>query len=318
MMLRRIAWFAATLAASALGMSCVGDDLHVRAVSAQGPPTTSIDATLVRVVGRRGTGPGEFVRPTGVSLNALGQAFVVDTGNERVQMFDRYGEYVIELGGFGWDDRQFNQPLGVSAAASLDIWVADTQNRRIAHLDSRLHWLGALDEEVSDGEADDLGFPTDVAEGADGWLWFVDRDDDRLRRLSPYPETADAMGERLRYGRLSDPEGLAIAPDGTIIVADTGNDRLVLFDQFGNMMRSWGEGVLSRPSGVHVTTSGDIVIADTGNRRVLLLNRLLHPVGEIAGVEEPRDVATHRADQLWVTDSQAHRVLIYDLSRTVD
>lgn len=323
--LRTIIRLTLTVAVIALSMGCAGDALSVRANRAAGPPAVAISATHLDVIGSRGTGPRMFVRPSDISTNALGQVFVCDTGNDRIQMFSTAGEYIGEIGGFGWGPQQLNAPTGVSAAASLDVWVADTQNRRIVHLDSRLNWLGVVERETVGTKSRDLGFPTDVAESDEGMLWFVDRDTDRLRRLSPFPETTDRTAEGIGVTELANPSALAICPDGTIVVADTENDRIVLFDMFGTYLRSWGGNALSRPSGVTCTRFGDIVIADTGNHRIVFLNRLGRQIGELGArgmfpgeFQEPRGVTFDRSGRLWVADTGNDRLQVFSVTRATE
>jgi len=319
---RAVPWIALALVSGCAD----ADRLRVQAQKLAVAPSVSITASFARSVGSRGSAVGEFIRPAGISVNTMGRVFVVDAGNDRVQQFDDTGRYISEIGGFGWSDRQFNQPLGISASASLDIWVADTQNRRIVHLDGVLHWLGALDTDASEeGSAQELGYPTDVVESDDGWLWFTDRDTDRLRRLSPYDELIGFTTTAGGSGELSNPMGVAICPDGRIVVADTGNDRLVYYDQFGTVLRTWGEGYLKRPCGVEVTKQGDIIVADTGNHRIVFVNRLGNRVGVLgeqgrgpAMFESPHDVAVDRRNRLWVSDTGNNRLQVFTLDRRVD
>lgn len=313
-------------------IACAGADrLHLQSDTSRIPPATAIRAEFVRIVGGPGAGPGGFVSPVAVSVNAIGQAYVVDRGSDRVVRFEGDGEFVAEAGGFGWGDRQFNAPSGINAAGSLDVWVADTQNRRIVRLNSTLYWLGTITQDVLDGIERDLGYPTDVAVGPDGWLWFTDTDTDRLRRLSPFSETTETTAGFAVAGDLRNPAGLAIGPDGRIVVADTENDRIVLYDGFGNLLRSWGEGIVRRPAGVEVTAQGDVIVADTGNDRVLFLNRLLSIVGTLGGdsVDErvphspasfrgPRDVSVSPRGVLWVADTGNRRLVVFRLVRTTD
>jgi DNA-binding beta-propeller fold protein YncE len=164
----------------------------------------------------------------------------------------------------------------------------------------------------------------DVAVSPDGWLWFTDRDGDRLRLISPFadaPELAAGTGA----GDLTNPGGVAVGPEGNIVVADTNNDRLVFYDRFGNRLRTWGEGLLRRPDGVDITWHGDIVVADTGNDRIVFVNRLWKLVGTFGAsgtgpgsFNGPADVAVDRHGRLWVTDRNNHRVQLFHLERRVD
>jgi hypothetical protein len=68
------------------------------------------------------------------------------------------------------------------------------------------------------------------------------------------------------------PGAVAVAADGTVFVLDTGNFRVVAFDQEGNALREFGRqgqgpGELQRPRGFGV--AGDrVIVVDTGNNRV--------------------------------------------------
>lgn len=48
--------------------------------------------------GRRGGGPGEFLNPTDIAVDAIGRVFVLDTGNRRVQVLSAQGRFVEAIG----------------------------------------------------------------------------------------------------------------------------------------------------------------------------------------------------------------------------
>lgn len=84
--------------------------------------------------------------------------------------------------------------------------------------------------------------------------------------------------------RFEQPLGVAIADDGTIYVADSGNDRICAFDEKGDYLREWGgfgltkplpgtaaswsPGRLNYPTGVDVGDDGLIYVADFHNDQV--------------------------------------------------
>jgi hypothetical protein len=49
---------------------------------------------FLKAIGRKGQGPGEFMRPTGMCLTRDGGVAVADLGNNRIQTFDRAGKPV--------------------------------------------------------------------------------------------------------------------------------------------------------------------------------------------------------------------------------
>ncbi len=76
------------------------------------------------------------------------------------------------------------------------------------------------------------------------------------------------------YSPLQKPQDLFIDSQDRLYVADTGNNRIVLFDRAGKLLRIFEvkESPLSQPQGVFVDGEGLIYVADTGNRRVVKLD----------------------------------------------
>ncbi|MNL77741.1 NHL repeat protein [compost metagenome] len=56
---------------------------------------------------------------------------MVDTGNNRVQRFDRDGRFISEFGNAGRGNGQFDRPYGIDIDKDGYIYVADTGNKRI-------------------------------------------------------------------------------------------------------------------------------------------------------------------------------------------
>jgi len=77
-------------------------------------------------------------------------------------------------------------------------------------------------------------------------------------------------------GTLDTPRGLATERAGTVLVADSGNDRIQRFSSDGNPLdvlgaSGSGPGQLAEPVGVALDGAGRLYVADAGNRRVQLL-----------------------------------------------
>ncbi len=91
--------------------------------------------------GEMGAEPLQFKEPQGISADPNGFLYVADTGNQRIQKLDTSGEFVFEIGGFGWDKEQFDGPMTVVAPNGLDVFVVDHFNQRIERYDKDLHFL---------------------------------------------------------------------------------------------------------------------------------------------------------------------------------
>jgi len=76
-------------------------------------------------------------------------------------------------------------------------------------------------------------------------------------------------------GQLSSPKGLAVLADGRLVVADSGNNRVLLLspagDQLAAVTEAFGKPVKA-PGCAYAAADGRIFVCDTGNDRVLLLD----------------------------------------------
>ena len=100
--------------------------------------------------------------------------------------------------------------------------------------------------------------------------------DDGAIRLRPLPGApqpfTDASGA---FGGLADPIGVAVGPDGTVVILDRAGTRILRYDPcaatFGPLPCLFDTFTLARARDVAITCCGDVVVTDTGNRRVLIL-----------------------------------------------
>jgi len=74
-------------------------------------------------------------------------------------------------------------------------------------------------------------------------------------------------------GQFNKPSGVTVAPDSRVIVADTGNNRIQVFEADGTFVRKWGstgtlDGQFNKPSGVTLASDRRVIVADTGNHRI--------------------------------------------------
>ena len=76
---------------------------------------------------------------TALAVDASGNIFVADAGNNRVQVLDSTGNYLREWGsaaGIPPADGQFITPIGLGVDAIGNVFVCDLGNRRIEKFDS--------------------------------------------------------------------------------------------------------------------------------------------------------------------------------------
>lgn len=124
-----------------------------------------------------------------------------------------------------------------------------------------------------------------------------------------------------------DPQGLAVDPQGRVIVVDRGLNRLALlgFDgQAFTWLGSFAPG-LNAPTGVAAGSQGDLYVADSGSGRIVVLDSAghwlaayTHPDDGYSGVfQDPQGVAVHPDGVIVVADTGNGRVVTIQSARRV-
>lgn len=134
-------------------------------------------------------------------------------------------------------------------------------------------------------------------------------------------------------GQFQNPRDIAVAPDGSLYVADTNNHRIQHITPDGEVLHAWGSfadsskgeapgGTFYEPWGIAVSPDGSVVyVADTWNHRIQSFSasgEFIKTWGFFGQAETPfalwgpRDIAIDRLGNVYVTDTGNKRIIIYD------
>jgi RHS repeat-associated protein len=310
-------------------------DLSPEAVAKWGQSDYPVDATAIfpptqvppkesfgprTSFGSGGPGKGQLSGPRGVATDSNGNVWVADTGNNRIEEFNAKGECVSEFGSSGSGKGQLSGPRGVALDSNGNVWVADTGNNRIEEFNAKGEYLF---EFGSGGmEAAKLNRPGGLTVDSGNRIWVSDTGNNRVARFSASGEYQGA------YTSLKEPTGIA-TQGGAVLVADTGNDRIVslanlfnsppsYFSQFGSS--GSGKGQFSHPEGV-VGAGDGIWVADTGNNRLEQFNYNHEYLAQYGSkgtgegqFEGLSDLAADSSGNLWVADTGNSRIQEWNLA----
>lgn len=132
-------------------------------------------------------------------------------------------------------------------------------------------------------------------------------------------------------GQFQNPRGVAVAPDGSIYVADSRNHRIQHISASGKVLNVWGGfadattgeasgGTFNEPWGVAVGPDGSVYVADTWNHRIQKFTaegQFITMWGYFGQAERPeafwgpRGVAVDAQGRVYVTDTGNKRVVIF-------
>jgi len=81
---------------------------------------------FLRVIGKTGTGPGEFRTPHAIEFDSQGRLIVADRHNHRIQILTKEGKYLAE-----W--REFSRVSGLAIDGNDTIYAADSESEPKRH-----------------------------------------------------------------------------------------------------------------------------------------------------------------------------------------
>ncbi|HKG02534.1 MAG TPA: hypothetical protein VKB03_05085 [Conexibacter sp.] len=260
-------------------------------------------------------------QPRGASPLTGGGFLIADTGNNRIRRVDD-GVITTVAGsgqtGFGGDGdgaqiASLDQPAGVAALPAVvgagggGFLIADTGNNRIRRVSSSgiittVAGTGTAAFTGDGGPATSaaLNAPTSVAPLAGGGFLIADTGNNRIRRVDVDgtirtvagggPAGFGGDGGPAGKALLRAPEGVRALADGSIAIADTGNERVRLVSADGTIRTLVGTGTagfsgdggdpalaqLSHPRAV-AQDGTRLLIADTSNNRVRAVGQRATP-----------------------------------------
>lgn len=173
--------------------------------------------------------------------------------------------------------------------------------------------------------ASDASFsqPHDLALSPDRKLLYVaDMRNNAVKVLDP--ESLRTLGV-IGKGELSLPHDVAFDAAGRLLVADTGNDRIAIYEVSGPQGRLAGEirDGLAAPEGVAAGADGRVYVSNTRSAELVVFadGKKVATVGGpgrgVANFTRPHDVEVDTAGRVYLVDSGNNRVVILDRNLAV-
>jgi predicted membrane-bound mannosyltransferase/streptogramin lyase len=174
-----------------------------------------------------------FWGPRGVAVDGRGNVLVADTGNKRIVIFDKDGNYITEFGTAGFDPGQFDEPVGVAVSSSGTVYVTDTWNQRIQAFtpsEDGTFYFPAQQWDVNGWFGQSLDNKPFIAIGANEHVFITDPEGYRIIEFTPEGQFVRTWGD---YGVGTDEIGLTagvmVDKSGYVWVTDAGNNRILKY-----------------------------------------------------------------------------------------
>ena len=198
-----------------------------------------------------------------------------------------------------------------------------------------------------------LDTPGGIAIASNGDIYFADSHNDVIDLLDRRSVVSRVIGNgtsgfsgdggQAIRAQLDTPDGVAVAPDGDLIVADSHNDRIRRVDRPTRIITTIAgsgengfdgdgkpalEAALNTPNAVFATANGDIYVADTLNNRIRVIDAATGTMRTVAGdggtgetgpigdggpatsahLFMPSDVAVARNGDIYIADVHHNRI----------
>jgi streptogramin lyase len=302
-------------------------DLEGTLVDAVGEFLPGTTASLAATVddGEESSGIADIdIEVDGVPVEPKADLWVVDRLNNRVEAFTAKGQYVSAFGSYGSGAGQLKGPSAIATDVEGNLWVTDSGNHRVQKFNQNGEYLYQFGSYGSGNGQ--FSSPAGIAVGPNGWIYVIDQGN---HRIESFTKDGTYLGQKGSYGwndaQFDEPKGVAIGgpADGkafTVLVVDSGNDRVQRFGPLGEFLGKFGSpgsgpGQLNGPMSLEVDPVGNIWVSDLYNARIQefssdgeYMTQFGGPGTEEGQFTWPVGMAINAKGDMWVTDMNNNRV----------
>ncbi len=255
-----------------------------------------------------------FNRPQGIAVDAAGNLYVADTGNDKIRKISPSGVVTTLWFFAGFNIPLANTPQGIAVDAAGNLYVSDvlygcvsmpivglsctTTNATIRKIDTRgivsilAGKQGATGSVDGTGTGASFGDPAGINLDALGNLYVADRANNTIRKITPAGVVTTLAGSAGSFGK----------------------------DGRGNTDGTGTAASFYRPQGVATDTAGNVYAADTGNnaiRKITAEGVTTTIVGMLARFYDLSGVASDASGNLFVVDQTFNKIFKVDAAKNV-
>ena len=297
----------------------------------------------------------QLIIPRGVALDGLGNLYISDSGNNHVRRVDTATGVITTVAGNGTagfsgdggpaTSASLTGPRGLAMDSSDNLYVADRGNNRIRYVDLATGVITTVAGNGTEGFSGDGGpatraglwSPNGLAVGGTGNLYIADGGNNRIRRVDVATgvigtvagnETSGFSGDggRANAASLSFPLDLAVDGSGNLYIADFRNHRVRKVEGLAAPGASPGTGPFFSPTLVPAraatatptatpTPHGPIITTVAGNGTDGFSGD--DGPATSASLDEPGGLAVDSTGNLYIVDTQNHRIRKVDAATGV-
>ena len=206
-----------------------------------------VEKKHVRTFGQYGMGEGQLNWPIGIDVSATGQVYVANFYNSCVSVFREDGTFIRTIG-----QGKLQLPRDVLVHSSGLVYVTDGDNHHFAVISQKGELVRTFGSKG--GGKGEFNYPTGLSTSPDGHHLYVS--DCKNHRVQVFTLEGQFVRE-FGTGQLKCPHGLTVTSDGSVLVADNGNNRVAVFEKKGELIHSFA---VEDPVYLAVDSRGDLLV----------------------------------------------------------
>jgi len=140
---------------------------------------TTLKGKFLYSIGSKGSGEGEFNRPTFIDIADDGNLYISDSMNHRVQILDSDGKFISKFGRLGQEIGSFGSPRGISVDSDGNIYVSDTMFNTIQIFNKNGELLMVFGR--YGGRKGEFALAEDISILPDGVIYITDTNNKRVQ-----------------------------------------------------------------------------------------------------------------------------------------
>ena len=194
-----------------IGITINGDIIYVTENGGHRIQKITLGGEFISTFGINGSGGGQFSYPWGICIGPDGRIYVVDAGNDRIQVFNSDDSFCHII-----DFKKSNQPRGISFDPSGQLHVASYISNIVTVFTPEGQYIRQYGQSHLNG-------PIDIAIDSAGNSLVVNNSGNSLSIFDSHGNYIHSIGE-FKY-----PTGVAVASNGSVWVTDRANNKLVKY-----------------------------------------------------------------------------------------
>lgn len=285
-------------------------------------PVTSADAQVHEYItswgSLGGAGDAKFSGPTGAGVDYLGNIYVADTGNSKIQKYNNVGGFIAEWNNV--NNGTLVSPMSIDIADNM-VYVADKSLDAVIVYDLDGNYQFSWGQKGTEDGKFVLPFGIDVYENI---VYVADTGNSRIQSFTLDGQHVLTFGNN---SELESPVGIVAMQDGTVFVSDPTNMKIYHYNSAGELIAEIDRTVGGVPLGGHgmaLDGDGGLYVADSRNNRIVHLDSSGTSTSVWGtygtGIYQfilPTDVIVDQYGQLFVIDSGSHSVRKFTTPDTI-